>query len=83
MTSNERVKKDLQKFCISDVSVQVLVLPSARGGTTTSVYSPGLESACSGEAALSESWRCRGDLRLGLNLQDVPGGLAEGLLTRV
>lgn len=58
----------------------------------TRVYSPGLESAWSGEAArlpggaaLSESWRCRGDLRLGasLNLQDVPGGSTEGLLTSV
>lgn len=56
------------------------------------VYSPGLESAWSGEAArlpggsvLSQSRRCGGDLRLGasLNLQDVPGGLSEGLLTRV
>lgn len=60
----------------------------------TSVYFPGLGSAWSGEAArlpgeaaLSESWRCsrRGDLRLGasLNLQEVPGGLTDGLLTSV
>lgn len=61
------------------------------GGThvrVTSVYFPGLGSAWSGEAARVPGGAAlsrRGDLRLGasLNLQEVPGGLTDGLLTRV